>query len=101
PAPTHRSTLSLHDALPISRSRLSWAIPFPLPSTGGETQGTWVWFDALPNYLTATGYPDPGFETRWPAQLHVVGKDITRLHAVVRSEEHTSELQSPYDLVCR
>ncbi|MGH7713370.1 MAG: methionine--tRNA ligase, partial [Gemmatimonadaceae bacterium] len=41
------------------------------------------WFDALPNYLTATGYPTAGYEKRWPAQLHVVGKDITRLHCVV------------------
>ncbi|HXY30890.1 MAG TPA: methionine--tRNA ligase [Gemmatimonadaceae bacterium] len=67
----------------ITRSHLSWAIPFPLPSSTGEDQGTWVWFDALPNYLTATGYPDPGYESRWPAQLHVIGKDITRLHCVV------------------
>jgi len=42
-----------------------------------------VWFDALPNYLTATGYPKAGFETRWPAQLHIIGKDITRHHCVV------------------
>src|SRR5690606_31695766 len=41
------------------------------------------WFDALPNYLTATGYPNPGYETTWPADLHVVGKDITRLHCVI------------------
>jgi methionyl-tRNA synthetase len=67
----------------ITRSKLSWAIPFPIPTSTGETQGTWVWFDALPNYLTATGYPDPGYDTRWPVQLHVVGKDITRLHVVV------------------
>lgn len=67
----------------ITRSRLAWAIPFPLPTSTGETQGTWVWFDALPNYLTATGYPDAGYEKRWPAQLHVIGKDITRLHAVI------------------
>jgi methionyl-tRNA synthetase len=67
----------------ITRSKLSWAIPFPIASSDGEHQGTWVWFDALPNYLTATGYPAAGYETRWPAQLHVVGKDITRLHCVV------------------
>lgn len=67
----------------ITRARLSWAIPFPKPSSNGETQGTWVWFDALPNYLTDTGFPDPGFEAWWPAQLHVVGKDIVRLHAIV------------------
>ncbi len=67
----------------ITRSRLSWAIPFPLQLSTGEEQGTWVWFDALPNYLTATGFPDPSYHDWWPAQLHVVGKDITRLHAVI------------------
>ena len=67
----------------ITRARLSWAIPFPFPRGAAEPQGTWVWFDALPNYLTATGFPAPGYEARWPAQLHVVGKDITRLHCVI------------------
>ena len=66
-----------------SRSRLDWAVPFPLPLSNGETQGTYVWFDALPNYLTATGFPDAGYETRWPADLHVIGKDITRFHVVI------------------
>ena len=67
----------------ITRSGLSWAIPFPIPTSDGVAQGTWVWFDALPNYLTATGYPHEGWRERWPADLHVIGKDITRLHAVV------------------
>ncbi len=67
----------------ITRSRLSWAIPFPLQLSTGEEQGTWVWFDALPNYLTATGFPEKGYQARWPAQLHVIGKDITRLHCVI------------------
>ena len=67
----------------ITRSKLSWAIPFPIPSSNGETQGTWVWFDALPNYLTATGYPDGAWRERWPADLHVIGKDINRLHTIV------------------
>jgi methionyl-tRNA synthetase len=67
----------------ITRSRLSWAIPFPLASQDGEHQGTWVWFDALPNYLTATGYPSGDWDERWPANLHVVGKDINRLHSIV------------------
>ena len=67
----------------ITRSRLAWAIPFPRPTSDGQAQGTWVWFDALPNYLTATGFPDDGYERRWPADLHVIGKDITRLHAVI------------------
>ena len=69
--------------IPVSRSRLAWAIPFPRPTADGERQGTWVWFDALPNYLTATGYPGGGYETRWPAQLHIIGKDITRHHCAV------------------
>jgi methionyl-tRNA synthetase len=67
----------------VTRARLSWGIPWPHPLADGETQTTWVWFDALPNYLTATGFPEPGWESRWPAQLHVVGKDITRLHCVI------------------
>jgi methionyl-tRNA synthetase len=66
-----------------SRARLDWAVPFPVALSNGETQGTYVWFDALPNYLTATGFPDAGYETRWPADLHIVGKDITRFHAVI------------------
>ena len=67
----------------VSRGRLTWGIPFIRPTSDGAAQVTWVWFDALPNYLTATGFPEPGYAERWPAQLHVVGKDITRLHAVV------------------
>jgi methionyl-tRNA synthetase len=67
----------------ISRARLSWGIPFIRPTSDGARQVIWVWFDALPNYITATGYPEARFSDRWPAQLHVVGKDITRLHAVV------------------
>lgn len=87
PAIRRNEILALIDGgledISITRSRLAWAIPFPEPTQTGETQGTWVWFDALPNYLTATGYPDPGFERRWPADLHVIGKDITRLHGVI------------------
>jgi len=66
-----------------SRSRFSWGVPFPRPSSDGETQTTYVWFDALPNYLTATGYPEDNFSARWPADLHVIGKDITRFHAII------------------
>ncbi|HXY18720.1 MAG TPA: methionine--tRNA ligase [Gemmatimonadales bacterium] len=69
--------------IPVSRARLAWAIPFPRKTADGEQQGTWVWFDALPNYLTATGYPGDGYERRWPAQLHIIGKDITRHHCAV------------------
>jgi len=66
-----------------SRSRLKWGIPFPKPLSSGETQTTYVWFDALPNYLTATGFPQGQWNDRWPAQLHVVGKDITRFHSII------------------
>jgi methionyl-tRNA synthetase len=66
-----------------SRSRFDWGVPFPLPTSTGEVQTTYVWFDALPNYLTATGFPDGDWEARWPAQLHVIGKDITRFHTVI------------------
>lgn len=87
PESRRNEILSLIDSgledISITRSSLKWAIPFPIPTSNGETQGTWVWFDALPNYLTATGYPDPGHDRRWPASVHVVGKDISRLHAVI------------------
>ena len=66
-----------------SRARLSWGVPFPRAAADGEPQTTYVWFDALPNYLTATGFPNPDFTRRWPAQLHVIGKDITRFHCVI------------------
>jgi methionyl-tRNA synthetase len=56
-----------------SRSRLAWAVPFPRPLASGEVQTTYVWFDALPNYLTATGFPNGDWLSRWPAQLHVFG----------------------------
>jgi methionyl-tRNA synthetase len=63
----------------ISRQRLPWGIPFP----GDAEQTVYVWFDALINYLSATGFPDPGFERLWPAELHVIGKGITRFHCVI------------------
>ena len=66
-----------------SRSRFTWGVPFPAPLSNGETQTTYVWFDALPNYLTATGFPDEQYRERWPAQLHVVGKDINRFHSII------------------
>ncbi|HWO87710.1 MAG TPA: methionine--tRNA ligase [Gemmatimonadales bacterium] len=67
----------------VTRGRLAWGIPWPRPLSTGEEQVAWVWFDALPNYLTGTGFPDGPWRQRWPAQLHVVGKDITRLHCVI------------------
>ena len=67
----------------VSRSRFTWGVPFPAPLSNGETQTTYVWFDALPNYLTATGYPAKGYKDQWPAQLHIVGKDINRFHTII------------------
>jgi methionyl-tRNA synthetase len=63
----------------ISRQRLAWGIPFP----ADPEQTVYVWFDALINYLSATGYPAAGFERLWPADLHVIGKGITRFHCVI------------------
>ena len=63
----------------VSRNRQTWGIPFP----GDPEQTVYVWFDALINYLSATGYPDPGYGRLWPADLHIVGKGITRFHCVI------------------
>ncbi|MBA3319756.1 MAG: methionine--tRNA ligase [Gemmatimonadales bacterium] len=63
----------------VSRHRLSWGIPFP----DDADQTVYVWFDALINYLSATGFPAPGYQRLWPADLHVVGKGITRFHCVI------------------
>src|SRR6202030_3372195 len=67
--------------LSISRSTFTWGIPVP----GDPQHIMYVWVDALTNYITAVGYPDteaPKFRRYWPADLHVIGKDIVRFHAV-------------------
>ncbi|HTK84043.1 MAG TPA: methionine--tRNA ligase [Patescibacteria group bacterium] len=67
--------------LSVSRSRLKWGVPVP----GDDKHVMYVWVDALTNYLTAIGYPDENsasFKKYWPADLHMVGKDILRFHAV-------------------
>ncbi len=65
----------------ISVSRAStWGIPLP----DDPTQRVYVWFDALINYITGLGYPDQdGLWRYWPADLHVIGKDITRFHCII------------------
>src|SRR5262245_24185347 len=63
----------------ISRVRMPWGIPFP----GDAGQTVYVWFDALINYLSATGFPDAGYERWWPADLHIIGKGITRFHCII------------------
>ncbi len=66
--------------LSISRTSFSWGIPVP----GNEKHVIYVWFDALINYLTAAGYPDDEkrISRQWPADIHLIGKDILRFHAV-------------------
>jgi len=62
----------------ISRARLPWGVPWP----GDPGQTVYVWIDALTNYLSAVGFPDPGYARWWPAEVHVIGKDITRFHCI-------------------
>ena len=68
----------------VSRSSFSWGVPVP----GDEKHVIYVWLDALSNYLTGVGYECGGRESEedcaryWPADLHVVGKDIVRFHTI-------------------
>jgi methionyl-tRNA synthetase len=63
----------------MSRSSFDWGIKVPWD----DKHVIYVWIDALQNYLNATGWPEPGWEDRWPADVHLVGKDILRFHAVI------------------
>lgn len=70
----------LHD-LSISRTTFNWGIPVP----GYEGHIFYVWLDALTNYISALGFPETEgelYQKFWPANLHMVGKDILRFHAV-------------------
>ena len=62
--------------LSISRTSLKWGIPWP----GDEKHVFYVWTDALTNYITAVGYPrqKEEFNRYWPADVHLVGKEIIR-----------------------
>lgn len=67
--------------LSVSRTTFKWGVPVP----GDEDHIMYVWLDALTNYITAAGYPETDsadFQKFWPADLHMVGKDILRFHAV-------------------
>jgi methionyl-tRNA synthetase len=79
----------------ISRAGATWGIPFPIGQDGQTAEredGSWdpeagtiyVWYDALINYITGVGFPgDPElFQRWWPADLHVIGKDIARFHTI-------------------
>ena len=67
--------------LSVSRTTFDWGIPVP----GAEGHVMYVWVDALTNYLTGAGFPDTdsaSYKRYWPCDLHVIGKDIIRFHAV-------------------
>ena len=67
--------------LSVSRTTFKWGIPVP----GDDDHIMYVWLDALTNYITAVGHPDTDsdmYRRYWPADLHMVGKDILRFHAV-------------------
>lgn len=63
-----------------NKTRLPWGIPVP----NDNSQTMYVWFDALVNYLSGVGYQtdQKKFETFWPCDLHVIGKDVLRFHAI-------------------
>lgn len=68
----------------ISVSRPHAKIPWGIPVPGDNSQTMYVWFEALMNYITLLGYPDgEDMETYWPANVQVIGKDITRFHAAI------------------
>ena len=67
--------------LSVSRTAITWGVPVP----NEPKHVMYVWLDALTNYITAVGYPDTNAESYkrfWPADVHMVGKDILRFHAV-------------------
>jgi methionyl-tRNA synthetase len=66
--------------LSVSRTSFDWGVPVP----GSPGHVMYVWVDALTNYLTGLGYPEktPEMERWWPADIHLIGKDIVRFHTV-------------------
>ncbi|MGX7698141.1 methionine--tRNA ligase [Gordonia polyisoprenivorans] len=66
--------------LSVSRTTFDWGVPVP----GHPDHVMYVWVDALTNYLTGAGFPDDEatYERYWPADLHIIGKDIIRFHCV-------------------
>ncbi|GAA4471398.1 methionine--tRNA ligase [Rhodococcus olei] len=67
--------------LSVSRTTFDWGVPVP----GDPDHVMYVWVDALTNYLTGVGFPDTdseSYRTYWPADLHIIGKDISRFHTV-------------------
>ncbi len=67
--------------LSVSRTTFNWGVPVP----DDPAHVMYVWLDALTNYITAVGFPDetsPSYRKFWPADLHMVGKDILRFHTI-------------------
>jgi methionyl-tRNA synthetase len=66
--------------LSISRTSFDWGVKVP----GSDNHVMYVWLDALTNYITGVGYPDGGeaWDRYWPADVHIIGKDVVRFHAV-------------------
>ena len=66
--------------LSISRTSFDWGVPVP----GSDNHVMYVWLDALTNYITGLGYPDETelWRRYWPADVHLIGKDVVRFHAV-------------------
>ena len=66
--------------LSISRTSFDWGVPVP----GSNSHVMYVWLDALTNYITGLGYPDETelWKRYWPADVHLIGKDVVRFHAV-------------------
>ena len=66
--------------LSISRTSFDWGVPVP----GSDNHVMYVWLDALTNYITGLGYPDERelWKRYWPADVHLIGKDVVRFHAV-------------------
>ncbi|MBU6428529.1 MAG: methionine--tRNA ligase [Cyanobacteria bacterium REEB65] len=84
PESRRREILNLLEGFPdvsVSRQSLRWGIPVP----GDPSHVIYVWIDALSNYLTGIGYPtdEERFRRWWPADVHLVGKDITKFHAIL------------------
>jgi len=69
------------DDLCISRSSFDWGIPVPIDTN----HVIYVWLDALSNYITALGYPEDNtlYDRYWPADVHLVGKEIVRFHSII------------------
>ena len=86
-APPHRRNELINfmrqglNDLSVSRTSFRWGVPVP----GDDEHIVYVWLDALTNYITAAGYPHEELEfyrRYWPADIHIVGKDIMRFHAI-------------------